>query len=122
MGDKADEKLKDFYIPDYVLVGGSMPNIKVAPSCPVIVFVNGASGGQLGGELLHTYRALLNENQVSFSAMDIERDCNRRMIDSVNSPFRYLTWEKSLLTRCFTSSMLLWKHSSAAEMFWLLIS
>lgn len=71
MGDKAEEKLKDFYIPNYVLVGGSMPKIKLAPSCPVIVFVNATSGGQLGGVLLHTYRALLNENQVSFSAMEI---------------------------------------------------
>ncbi|KAL6196441.1 hypothetical protein ACLB2K_032056 [Fragaria x ananassa] len=58
------DKLKEFYIPNYVLVGGAMPKIKFAPSCPVIVFVNAKSGGQLGGELLLTYRALLNENQV----------------------------------------------------------
>lgn len=71
MGDKAEDKLMDFYIPNYILVGGSMPKIKLAPSCPVIVFVNAKSGGQLGGELLHTYRALLNENQVSFSVTEI---------------------------------------------------
>ncbi|XP_040375562.1 diacylglycerol kinase 5 isoform X3 [Rosa chinensis] len=57
-------KLKDFYIPNYILVGGAVPKIKFAPACPVIVFVNTRSGGQLGGELVLTYRALLNEHQV----------------------------------------------------------
>ncbi|KAK2975950.1 hypothetical protein RJ640_013442 [Escallonia rubra] len=34
------------------------------PACPVMVFINSKSGGHLGGELLMTYRALLNKNQV----------------------------------------------------------
>ncbi|QHN81907.1 Diacylglycerol kinase [Arachis hypogaea] len=32
--------------------------------CPLIVFINSKSGGQLGGELLTTYNSLLNKNQV----------------------------------------------------------
>ncbi|KAJ7981679.1 diacylglycerol kinase [Quillaja saponaria] len=57
--------LEDFYIPDYILVPGSEveKNTKV-PSCPVIVFINSKSGGQLGRELLISYRSLLNKNQV----------------------------------------------------------
>ncbi|KAL9273746.1 Diacylglycerol kinase 5-like protein, partial [Drosera capensis] len=34
------------------------------PNSPVVVFINSKSGGQLGGELLATYRSLLNKNQV----------------------------------------------------------
>nr|XP_008386087.2 diacylglycerol kinase 5-like isoform X2 [Malus domestica] len=66
MGDtKTEDKLRDFYIPNYILVSGAdMPKVRIVPSCPVIVFVNAKSGGQLGGELLLTYRSLLNENQV----------------------------------------------------------
>ncbi|KAH1222532.1 Diacylglycerol kinase 5 [Glycine max] len=60
--------LRDFWIPGHVLVPDSVvegSNIDIeGPKCPVLVFVNSRSGGQLGGELLKTYRALLNENQV----------------------------------------------------------
>lgn len=62
----AVEFLNNFKIPDYILV----PDSKVEkahecdPVCPVLVFINSKSGGQLGGELLLTYRALLNEKQV----------------------------------------------------------
>ncbi|KAL0302232.1 UNVERIFIED_CONTAM: Diacylglycerol kinase [Sesamum calycinum] len=53
-----------FYIPTYILV----PNTKVepvanVPECPVLVFINSRSGGQLGGDLLVTYRSILNTNQ-----------------------------------------------------------
>ncbi|KAM7251163.1 hypothetical protein ACFE04_023046 [Oxalis oulophora] len=55
----------DFYIPDYILVPQTEPtNHSATPACPVIVFINGKSGGQLGSELLITYRSLLNKNQV----------------------------------------------------------
>lgn len=67
MDDKSEEVLKDFRIPDYILVPGS--KVKTAshiPSSPVIAFINTKSGGQLGGELLITYRSLLNKNQVIF--------------------------------------------------------
>ena len=67
----ASDFLNKFKIPNYILV----PESKVeednkgqdVPQCPVLVFVNSKSGGQLGGDLLQTYRALLNEKQVCLS-------------------------------------------------------
>ncbi|XP_022876515.1 diacylglycerol kinase 5-like [Olea europaea var. sylvestris] len=62
---EAADILKEYYIPDYILLPES--EIRAGyhvPACPVIVFVNSKSGGQLGGELLITYRTLLNNNQV----------------------------------------------------------
>ncbi|OAY74989.1 diacylglycerol kinase 5-like isoform X2 [Ananas comosus] len=57
--------LEDFYIPDYILVPESeQGSISSEPSCPVIVFINSKSGGQLGGDLIKTYRELLNKLQV----------------------------------------------------------
>ena len=62
--------LKNFWIPNYVLVPESEAESSSeidggdGPKCPVLVFVNSRSGGQLGGDLLRTYRALLNEKQV----------------------------------------------------------
>lgn len=57
--------VKQFYIPDYIFVPNStancLPNI---PECPVLVFINSKSGGQLGGDLLITCRSVLNKNQV----------------------------------------------------------
>ncbi|OWM88691.1 diacylglycerol kinase 5-like isoform X2 [Punica granatum] len=65
MGDKSEGICRDFYVPDYLLVPGSKPRrITHVPACPVIVFINSKSGGQLGGQLLLTYRSLLNKNQV----------------------------------------------------------
>lgn len=57
--------LKDFIIPDYILVPESkVETILHAPKCPIIVFINSKSGGQHGGDLLVSFRSLLNENQV----------------------------------------------------------
>lgn len=58
--------LKHFKIPEYVLVAESKSDEKSSevPECPVLVFINSKSGGQLGGHLLVTYRQLLNEWQV----------------------------------------------------------
>ncbi|KAL5548048.1 hypothetical protein UlMin_003279 [Ulmus minor] len=62
---KSENVLKDFYLPDCLLLPGlEFQNVGRVPDCPVIVFINSKSGGQLGGELLITYRALLNKNQV----------------------------------------------------------
>lgn len=70
--ESLSEFLKDFYIPTYVLSSSSSseeeeeelnPN-RNPPASPVLVFINSKSGGQLGGELLLTYRSLLNHNQV----------------------------------------------------------
>ncbi|KAL3835568.1 hypothetical protein ACJIZ3_010304 [Penstemon smallii] len=54
----------DYYIPNYILIPESNKGIFQVPACPVLVFINSKSGGQLGGELLVTYRSLLNKNQV----------------------------------------------------------
>ncbi|GAV74439.1 DAGK_acc domain-containing protein/DAGK_cat domain-containing protein [Cephalotus follicularis] len=63
MGD--DNFLKEFYIPDYILVPqAEVREASHLPACPVVVFINSRSGGQLGSQLLVTYRALLNKNQV----------------------------------------------------------
>ncbi|CAN1220491.1 Diacylglycerol kinase 5 [Linum perenne] len=59
--------LKEFYIPTYVIAqepeAGS-GDVSALPRCPVLVFINSKSGGQLGGNLLLTYRSVLNERQV----------------------------------------------------------
>ncbi|KAF8414000.1 hypothetical protein HHK36_001998 [Tetracentron sinense] len=67
MGDCNSESnhFKEFYIPNYILVPESeVETVSHIPTCPVIVFINSKSGGQLGGDLLITYRDLLNKNQV----------------------------------------------------------
>lgn len=57
--------LEEYYIPDYILIPDStFDKASHIPACPVIVFINSKSGGQLGGELLKIYRTLLNKNQV----------------------------------------------------------
>lgn len=57
-----------FYIPSYILSEDASlsDDVKLpdVPTCPVLVFINSKSGGQLGGDLLHTYRSLLNKYQV----------------------------------------------------------
>lgn len=57
--------LRDFCIPSYILVPESeSEDVAEEPICPVIVFVNSRSGGQLGDDLIKTYRELLNKVQV----------------------------------------------------------
>lgn len=59
---------RDFYIPTYILSENVRQSNDVrlsdVPTCPVLVFINSKSGGQLGGDLLRTYRSLLNKYQV----------------------------------------------------------
>lgn len=67
MADSSAESdfLKEFRIPSYILLpGADVDAPQDVPSCPVLVFINAKSGGQLGGELYKTYRSLLNETQV----------------------------------------------------------
>lgn len=68
MGDSSSETnhlLKEFYIPNYILeLEAEVEHLSYRPSCPVIVFINSRSGGQLGGDLLITYQQLLNRTQV----------------------------------------------------------
>nr|CAB3478515.1 unnamed protein product [Digitaria exilis] len=62
--------LKEFYIPTYIFVPESpVEHVSQIPTCPVIVFINTKSGGQLGRDLIVTYRKLLNHAQV-FDLLD----------------------------------------------------
>lgn len=64
----SEDFLKEFHIPDYLLIPGSKGEyLRHVPACPVVVFINSRSGGQLGGDLLITYRSVLNPSQVSLS-------------------------------------------------------
>lgn len=59
------EENKEFCIPDYIFLPDSgVEDHAVEPTYPVLVFVNSRSGGQLGGDLIKTYRQLLNRLQV----------------------------------------------------------
>ncbi|KAG2263034.1 hypothetical protein Bca52824_070113 [Brassica carinata] len=57
--------LKKFYIPSYILSPAEAVAVpSTPPESPILVFINSKSGGQLGGELILTYRSLLNDKQV----------------------------------------------------------
>lgn len=74
MADSNSESgfLKDFQIPTYILVPESeVVNVHHEPICPVIVFVNSKSGGQLGGDLLVTFHSLLNKDQVPLVSCEV---------------------------------------------------
>ncbi|KAL8511079.1 hypothetical protein ACS0TY_017774 [Phlomoides rotata] len=66
LNSDAEDFLKQFYIPSYILVQDEKADEHLSdiPECPVLVFINAKSGGQLGGELLITYRSILNKYQV----------------------------------------------------------
>ncbi|GJN39525.1 hypothetical protein PR202_gb28650 [Eleusine coracana subsp. coracana] len=57
--------LEEYLIPDYILKPDAQQVlVDHAPRCPIVVFINSRSGGQLGSSLIKTYRELLNEAQV----------------------------------------------------------
>lgn len=63
--DEFENFIAHFYIPTYILVpDGRAERLLDVPECPVLVFINSKSGGQLGAELLLTYRSILNKSQV----------------------------------------------------------
>lgn len=66
-GRRDPEFILGMKIPEYILTESAPapkdPN-RQPPACPVLVFVNSKSGGQLGAELLKSYRVLLNQKQV----------------------------------------------------------
>ena len=117
-----DEKLakvmKEFYIPDYIVVpeesnsssgSGTSDDEDDAPSCPVIVFINSKSGGQLGSRLLITYRSLLNQNQVIVIVILIVivivcffcfLTVNSEIRNVCLFGCRLLIWERKSLIRC----------------------
>uniref|UniRef100_A0A0D6R1K0 Diacylglycerol kinase n=2 Tax=Araucaria cunninghamii TaxID=56994 RepID=A0A0D6R1K0_ARACU len=61
------ELIEEMYITDYFLgnVYGEKPTEgSKVPNCPVLIFINSKSGGQLGVQLLTTFRSLLNPFQI----------------------------------------------------------
>ncbi|XP_051125226.1 diacylglycerol kinase 5-like [Andrographis paniculata] len=61
----SEEFIKQFYIPRYIFEPELEPkNFPEIPECPVLVFINSKSGGQLGGDLLTTFQSILHEKQV----------------------------------------------------------
>jgi len=73
--------LTDYYIPDYILKPDSeQVTVDSVPCCPVVVFINSKSGGQLGSSLIKTYRELLNEAQVNRLA--VRQCCNTENMHS----------------------------------------
>lgn len=111
--DSDSKFLKNFWISNRVLVPDSeFQNSEIdddddddGPKCPVLVFVNSRSGGQLGGDLLKTYRALLNEKQVLLHSRNFDfvilsaaliRVCGVSFFFFL---FRFLIWGKRILTR-----------------------
>ncbi|KAF9601850.1 hypothetical protein IFM89_023615 [Coptis chinensis] len=89
MGDSntgSKQFLKEFYIPNYILLAEpEVEQVSYVPTCPVLVFINSRSGGQLGGELLKTYRSTLNKNQV----FDLGEDAPDKVLHKI-----YATLEK----------------------------
>ncbi|KAK8599388.1 hypothetical protein V6N13_077314 [Hibiscus sabdariffa] len=65
-GSKYDSDfLKEFHIPTYIFNDEAKSSDDPdPPKFPVLVFINSKSGGQLGGDLLQTYKTVLNEFQV----------------------------------------------------------
>ncbi|XP_010277913.1 PREDICTED: diacylglycerol kinase 5-like isoform X2 [Nelumbo nucifera] len=91
MGDcKTNHFLKDFYIPNYILGPDlEVENVSYTPACPVLVFINSKSGGQLGGALLESYRSLLNRNQV----FDLSEEAPDKVLNKI-----YITLERLKLS------------------------
>eukprot|EP00250_Pteridium_aquilinum_P016023 c22899_g1_i2 orf=185-1672(-) len=71
------EFILEMKIPDYIFEGVRIHATKTleskAPQCPVIAFINSKSGGQLGSELLKSYRVLLSPKQV-FDLSEVKPD------------------------------------------------
>ncbi|XP_019089621.1 PREDICTED: diacylglycerol kinase 6-like [Camelina sativa] len=76
--------LKRFYIPSYVLSPDEaeplvQPSSSTPPESPILVFINSKSGGQLGAELILTYRTLLNDKQV----FDLEAETPDKVLQRI---------------------------------------
>ncbi|GLT83410.1 hypothetical protein SLE2022_017010 [Rubroshorea leprosula] len=91
LGDSNSKNdLEDYHIPDYILVPGSkVQKSFITPACPVLVFINSKSGGQLGGDLLLTYRSLLKENQV----FDLGADAPDKVLSQIYSTLEKLKFD-----------------------------
>ncbi|KAI3981415.1 hypothetical protein MKX01_021538 [Papaver californicum] len=79
-GSESHHSEKEFYIPNYILLSdAAVESTFFVPECPVLVFINSKSGGQLGGNLLITYRGLLNKNQV----FDLEKQAPDKVLNRI---------------------------------------
>jgi hypothetical protein len=111
--------LKEFYIPNYILVPDSKSDSTPPPQlpqCPVLVFINSKSGGQLGADLLKTYSSLLNENQVRavrpfFFLSFCSLMTNRWFFFYVfNGLFRFLIWGRKRRMWCCGGFIWIWRN------------
>lgn len=95
--------LEEYRIPDYVLrPDAQQVLVDHAPQCPVLVFINSKSGGQLGSSLIKTYRELLNEAQVLILSLDFEFGI---VVRATEFFFRLLISQKRLRIRFCTVYM-----------------
>jgi len=93
-GCNSSELLSDYRIPDYILKPDSEPEIiDNEPSCPVVVFINSRSGGQLGSGLIKTYRQLLNEAQV----FDLSEESPDKVLHKLYANFEKLKCNGDML-------------------------
>ena len=102
MAESNSDFLNEFYIPTYIFNDETkISDVPDAPKFPVLVFINSKSGGQLGGDLLKTYKSILNKHQVPLVFHDAYSDiCFGADLGVTN--FRFLMWGKKPLIRCFT--------------------
>ncbi|KAG8473343.1 hypothetical protein CXB51_035458 [Gossypium anomalum] len=83
--------LKEFYIPAYIFNDETkFSDVCDAPKFPVLVFINSKSGGQLGGDLLNTYRSVLNEHQI----FDVGEEAPDKVLRKVYTRLEKLKQEK----------------------------
>ncbi|TYG36599.1 hypothetical protein ES288_D13G076600v1 [Gossypium darwinii] len=83
--------LKEFYIPAYIFNDETkFSDLRDVPEFPVLVFINSKSGGQLGGDLLNTYRSVLNEHQI----FDVGEEAPDKVLRRVYTRLEKLKQEK----------------------------
>uniref|UniRef100_M1DWH5 Diacylglycerol kinase variant B n=1 Tax=Solanum tuberosum TaxID=4113 RepID=M1DWH5_SOLTU len=73
---------REFYILIYILApNASSNNLRLLDvhACPVLVLINSNDGGQLGGELLCTFRHLLNKYKVFYLGDEVPDSVLRRL-------------------------------------------
>uniref|UniRef100_A0A0E0EIM8 Diacylglycerol kinase n=1 Tax=Oryza meridionalis TaxID=40149 RepID=A0A0E0EIM8_9ORYZ len=86
--------LTDYRIPDYILRPDAQRLLlDHAPPCPVLVFINSGSGGQLGSSLIKTYRELLGEAQV----FDVSEEAPDKVLHRLNVNLEKLKMEGDIL-------------------------
>ncbi|XP_020399745.1 diacylglycerol kinase 5 [Zea mays] len=86
--------LEDYYIPDYILKPGAQQVlVDHATPCPIVVFINSRSRGQLGSSLIKTYRELLNEAQV----FDLSKEAPDKVLHCLYANLERLKMEGHIL-------------------------